>query len=320
MRLLAAILGWVIGWVFRKIDQLDASIQLPPPRIELRPAIVGEHGLAEDEPEIQNCVRELMELGFDEAGTYDVLGLDQVRITGLIHPLTHVTASVWMQKNLMHLDLVTAFTDSTSLTSSNHAVGQELPGESGQERRRHPEVAPANLYRTHLAERESKPMLTMSVEGFAKHYEDRWAGQQDWLAARGGYTLDELRGLLQKRRDKVPEASLAFVRERIADSALRNWYATQLAPPFDYEEIKECLVIIHDELGPERTEYLFDRWSSGLDMPTDNLTPREVFATLRGREEACIERIWTKHSGLPADYYCPKELVAMLRAEMGLAG
>jgi hypothetical protein len=117
--------------------------------------------------------------------------------------------------------------------------------------------------------------------------------------------------MLKAEGTTLKEDELTFLRERTASAALRNWYAMQLAPPIPFEVVQDCLVIVHDELGRDTVEYLFDRWSSGLDVPQQKeLTPRQVFATLQGNEESCIQRIWTKREPLEADYYCPKALLA----------
>lgn len=97
--------------------------------------------------------------------------------------------------------------------------------------------------------------------------------------------------------------------------ALRNWYRLQLAPPIPWEIVEDDLLIIHHDMSVDEALHLFDRWTAGLvDEPegASRMTPRQIFASLEGNQDACIERFWIKTSPLAADFYCPRGLLAAL--------
>jgi hypothetical protein len=180
-----------------------------------------------------------------------------------------------------------------------------------------PGAAPGELYSRLLAARGEQAPRSVSPGDYAARVQKFYRDQQEWLSARGGYTLDEIRTLIGRRTNKTDKLMLEEFRRRIAFHALRNWYRLQLAPPIPWEFVEDNLLIIHDDMTLDEALHLFDRWSSGLDEPKDarHMTPRQIFASLEGNPDACIERFWIKTSPLAADFYCPRGLLAALEEQ-----
>jgi hypothetical protein len=317
-KLVASVLEWLIGLKFAMLDGydrfLDRTLRLPLIEIHLTEVLA-----AVDAPPaaVRDCEAALAACGFVAAGVYDVAEMPGVRIYGWVQTEAAVRASAWMQEGRLLLDLLTEYAGGGSFTITNHEDGRDLPRDPEHPCLRMPGAAPGELYSRLLAERGEQPVRPVSSGDYAVRVQKFYRDQQEWLSARGGYTLDEIRTLVGRRTNKTDESLLVEFRRRIAFHALRNWYRLQLAPPIPWELVEDNLLIIHDDMTLDEALELFDRWSSGLDEPKNarHMTPRQIFASLEGHPDACIERFWVKTSPLAADFYCPRGLLAALEEQ-----
>jgi hypothetical protein len=309
-------------WVLRRLvsaltrasEALDATSPLPPFRICLLPCPNADWTKAGP---VQALAQPLRQAGFVEAGVFVVREMPGTRVWGFVQPQTAVLAAIYQLDQLVALDLVSVYGDGGSLTYSNTRVGAEFPRPPRQPARRLPDAAPAQLYHALLAERPKAPPAAVSPQTFVRRFEQDYARQQDWLAERGGYTIEELRACALTTGQTPNETALQHLRACYARQALLGWYSIQPAPPFPWEEVRDELVVVHDDLTLEDATALFNEstgdWGpSRKDIPPPITTAREAFALLNEQAGKPLCKIWEKTTPKPADFYCDREVVAIL--------
>jgi len=159
-----------------------------------------------------------------------------------------------------------------------------------------------------VAERPAGLCRRVSSETFAARMETVYAEVQDWLADRGGYTLDELKQTMQAPGRTLNEDEMLFLRERVAEQALQNWWMLQPSLPASWIEASEALIIIHDELSLFAGVYRYNKstgdWSTeASDLPPGVTTARGAFEALNIRSGGVFKKVWEKTTPLAADFY-----------------
>ena len=305
LAVLILILRLALKALFRAMRKEESRFKMPPPRIQLFPLTRPE--LMQDES-AQSLIVPLLQAGFQAAGEYQVREMPKTQIAGFVHQASSVSAMVYHYGRLTFCDLVTEYEDGTSLTYANHSVGEGFPRSPRHAVRRFPEVSPALLHQRMVVERPAGLCRRVSIETFAVRMETAYAESQNWLADRGGYTLDELKRTFQAPGQTLNEEEMLFLRERVAEQALQNWWMLQTSLPTSWIEASESLIIIHDELSLFAVVYRYSKWTGDWnttesDIPPGVTSAREAFAALNLRCGGLFKKVWEKETPLAADFY-----------------
>jgi hypothetical protein len=261
----------------------------PPPRIRL----FRKERLAWKDPgKLRATVASLETLGFEDAGEYEIEGRPGHRMKGMVKPSESISAQIYEQPILgLYLSLYTRYQDGTRLTYTNIPERGIVPDRPGFERVRLPGLDPAHLYLRFMNERRPGPMRPMRADEFTSDFEAWYAGLADWLAARGGYTFEEIRearlrfGL--KIAPRFAQMAVDVLSRKSAESLewiLRDRFAT--AHGLSSEE-RDRLIVVHDRLGVAEVVALFAR-EAGVDEARSranplHASPRDAFAILNDR-------------------------------------
>ena len=159
-----------------------------------------------------------------------------------------------------------------------------------------------------LAERGERPLRPVRIETAAEEFQADYASGLDWQAERGGYTADEIRREILASGQKADPATVQFLRERYAAAALKNWWRAQPNPPLPWEEAKDRLVVIHDEMDVKDIEWRYDDAAGDWETEPESLpkhitSAREAFAFLNQNGGEIFRKIAEKSTPLAADFY-----------------
>ena len=306
--LLVLVLGglvWIAQFAQHKLKELEKSVVAPPFRIQLVPEA---DAASTPSPAVQGIVDPLLQTGFVEAGAFRIWEMPGARMRLLVQPETKVTACVYQLSGQTTLDLVSRFEDGSTLTFANSKTGGEFSRSEQHPSKRFPGAGAAELYERMLAERRDRPLRSVRIETAAEEFQVDYAAGQDWLAERGGYTADELRREILASGQKADPASVQFLRERYAAAALKNWWRNQPSSTLPWEEAKDRLVVIHDEMDVKDIEWRYDDESGDWDSEPESLprhitSPREAFAFLNRTGGEIFVKIAEKTTALAADFY-----------------
>jgi hypothetical protein len=261
----------------------------PPPRIRL----FRKEGLAWKNPgKLRATVASLETLGFEDAGEYEIEGRPGHRMKGMVKPSESISAQISEQPILgLYVSLFTRYQDGTRLTYSNISQRGIIPDRPGFERVRLAGLDPTHLYLRFVNERRQGPMRPMRADEFASDFESWYADLAEWLAARGGYTLEEINasrlrfGL--RIAPRFARMAVDIFSRKAAESLdwiLRDHFAA--AHGLSAEE-RGRLIVVHDRLGVDDGIALFAREAGVDDVGSwaDRLlaSPRDVFARLNDR-------------------------------------
>jgi hypothetical protein len=306
--LIALVLGGIV-WICRfardKLKELEKSVVVPPFRIRLVPSTDAP---AAPSPALQALVDPLLQAGFVEAGAFRIWEIPTAKLRLLIQPETRVTACVYQLSGQTTLDLVSRFEDGSTLTFANSKTGGEFSRSEQHPSKRFPGAGAVELYERMLAERGDRPLRPVCIETAAEEFQADYAAGQDWQAERGGYTADEIRREIIALGQKADAFAVQFLRERYAAAALKNWWRMQPDSSLPWEEARDRLVVIHDELKVEDIEWIYDDNSGGWESEPDSLpkhiaTAREAFAFLNQVGGEIFVKIAEKTTPLAADFY-----------------
>jgi len=305
--LISAIAGvfWILNFSVNVMKELENSFVASPFRIRLMPATDTRSALTGD---VQALVEPLLKAGFVDAGAFRIWEMPTAKLQLLVQPETRVTACVYRLNELTILNLVSRFEDGSTLDISNAKVGGEFSRPEQHPEKRFPAAGATELYERMLVERGNRPLRPVRIETAAEEFQARYAAQQDWLAERGGYTADEIRREILASGKKADEHAVQFFRERRAAAALKNWWRAQPGASLPWEDAKDCLVVIHDELKVEDIEYVYadnsGDWETELkSLPKPIASPRQAFALLNQAGGELFEKIAEKTTPLAADFY-----------------
>jgi|GEM_PF-1792003 len=298
-------LVWISQFARDSLKAAEKSIVVPPFRIQLMP---DQDARSAPSTAVQALAGPLREAGFVEAGAFKIWEMPGTRLILFIQPDTRVTACVYLIKGETPLDLVSRFEDGSTLTYANSKTGGEFSRSEWHPAKRFPGAGAAELYQRMLAERGDRPLRPVHVETAVEEFQADYAASQDWLAERGGCTADEIRREMIASGKKGDPVIVQFVRERYADAALRNWWRAQPNPPLPWEEAKDRLVVIHDEMNVKDIEWRYDDASGDWDSEPESLpkhitSAREAFAFLNQTGGEIFVRIAEKTTPLAADFY-----------------
>ncbi|HWE39588.1 MAG TPA: hypothetical protein VG406_23770 [Isosphaeraceae bacterium] len=317
--LLAELAFLVLAVVFtallrrRGVRKFRASLEkgYPPPRIRL----ARNDALVWKNPgKLRAMVASLETLGFEDAGTFELEGRPGHRMKGMVKPSESITAQIYEQPILgIYLSFFTRYRDGSSLTYTNISGRGIMPDRPGFDRVRLPGLDATHLYLRFVNERRQGLMRPMTAGEYAGDFEALYADLMDWMAARGGYTLEEIRaarlrfGLrIAPRFAQVAVEILSRKAAESLDWILRDRFAAEHGLRADE---RDRLIVVHDRLGLDVAAALFAR-EAGVDAAearTNPLiaSPRAAFAELNDRlpESHRLALLGSLDEPVAADFY-----------------
>jgi hypothetical protein len=306
-------LVWISQFARDKLKELERSVVAPPFRIRLVPVTDAPTAPS---AAVQALVEPLLQSGFVDAGAFRIWEMPGANLRLLVQPETRVTACVYQLSGQTTLDLIGRFEDGSTLTFANAKAGGEFSRSEQHPSKRFPGAGAAELYECMLAERGDRSLRPVRIETAAEEFQEVYAAGQDWLAERGGYTADEIRREIIASGQKADPATVQFLRERYAAAALKNWWRAQPNAPLPWEEARDRLVVIHDELKVGDIDWIYEDNSGDWDSEPESLpkhitSAREAFAFLNQTGGEIFVKIAEKSTPLAADFY-------LLRSEEAL--
>lgn len=306
--LLVLVLGgivWIAQFARDKLKELEKSVVAPAFRIQLMP--VTDPPTAPS-PAVQGLVGPLLQAGFVDAGAFRIWEMPAARMQLLVQLETNVTACIYQLSGQTTLDLVSRFENGSTLTFVNSKTGGEFSRSEQHPSKRFPGAGAAELYERLLAERGERPLRPVRIETAPEEFQADYATSQDWLAERGGYTAEEIRREIVASGQKADDATVQFLRERYAAAALKNWWRAQPNASLSWEEAKDRLVVIHDELKVADIEWIYEDNSGDWEtepepLPKHITSAREAFAFLNQTGGEIFVKIAEKSTPLAADFY-----------------
>lgn len=298
-----------VSWIARRVGPaIQAALSVvgvpPPLRIQLKRASSDEWTR---DPEHLPRIEFLRSQGFEPTGCYDIEGVGSV--AGYCHPGLGVLATVVQAP--ASLDLTREYADGSATTVSDLATGQNLPRPPLLPLLRLPGAVPAELMSRLLAERSDAEVRSLTAERYTERYADLWARSMDWLAERGGYTIEELRGNPQPGlENKSEDEALRNLRDAYATGCLGYWWKLQSDAPIPYDLVKDKLLILFDDLDNEKLEELVGPYLEGEEGEesekfTGPGTARERFVRFNQGLKKPFRKVWEKSTPLSADFYLP---------------
>ncbi len=153
-----------------------------------RLTLVEVHAPAcEQHTALQNTLSELRAMGFQLAGTFDILEMPELQLVGMVHPEDYLYAAVYcLSETQIWTNLCSEQVDGESLTVSNVQTGGTLDHIPGRRQLCDPAWGIAELYDCIEAERGEGPFKDIETAEFKAEFERTYAAEMDWRNSRGG--------------------------------------------------------------------------------------------------------------------------------------
>ncbi|WP_143301482.1 hypothetical protein [Candidatus Entotheonella palauensis] len=136
---------------------------------------------------LTTTLSELRAMGFQPAGTYDVLEMPHLHLVGMVHPEDYLYAAVYiLPENQIWTDLCSEQIGGESLTVSNVETGDTLDRIPGRRQISDPAWGISELYDCIKAERGEGPFKDVEAADFKSEFEQAYAVEMDWRNSRGG--------------------------------------------------------------------------------------------------------------------------------------
>jgi hypothetical protein len=204
--------------------------------------------------------RQLLDLGFQDAGLFEVEEIPEIRIRGLVKPEESIRAIVERHPDVgVWTEVITRYEDGTRFALSNFSKWPVLAVPPNLIVRRAPGLGAAELYRRALAARPVAPMEPASVAEFVPAYEEAWAELMDWLNLRGGYDEHDIRAIAEGKGLQPTDEQVAAWREvqeeqswvGLNEALYRRFFAEADLSDLERARLRDRLVIVHDRLPIE---------------------------------------------------------------------
>jgi hypothetical protein len=248
-----------------------------------------------DEEANSALVEPLPELGFEDAGLYEIREIEGVRLHAWVNPdqaaiavvYEHPAAGAWM-------DFVSRYDDGTRITFTNTAQGGSLDHQPGHVVERRPGLDPRSLYQEFFEARPERSAIPVRADEFVAVFEKAYADEMDWRNGRGGPTEREIRAIAAESGFGDDDVLIGATRDRMQEQALDDLDAT-LRRQFsretslsvaDWERVRDRLVFVHDRLTPERLDEAAAEWVDDVPAPSavaPGESPRAAFAAFNDR-------------------------------------
>ena len=317
--LLAGLFFLFRWWITRKmksvISQLSASgdvgnifdamqVGVPtPPRVHVRRS---ETIAWRDIQSVEEFAAPMRAEGFESVGDFILSEMPGVSLRVLHDAKQTYYAAIYdyAPAGICFVDLHTRLRDGGTLTVTNAPQGEEIETHPSHRKIYLKGADAATLIERMNSELALENTATVNPESFASEFEKAYAESMDFLLARGGPTLDELRRGARLRGETVDEATLHATynatqqRNALAlEGIVRDNYLKQnQLSAARWEELRDRLIIVHERhsveqivekywqvqsLGEEDDEEIdYEARDAELRTAAQALPPRDAFVRL----------------------------------------
>ncbi len=208
---------------------------------------------------VRNALSELRALGFQPAGTYDVLEMPHLHLVGLVHPEDYLYAAVYvLPEEQVWTDLYSEQVGGESLTISNVETAGTLDRAPGRRQLSDPAWGIPELYDCIKAERGDGPFKDVDAADFKSEFEQAYAVEMDWRNSRGGVpTWDEFLRIAKQKdatlsNETLQEAYYEAVYQRgvlrLSDECVATFCTeTTLTVP-EWEAVRDTCFALHEHI------------------------------------------------------------------------
>jgi hypothetical protein len=208
---------------------------------------------------LQTTLSELRAMGFQLAGTYDVLEIPALHVVGMVHPEDYLYAAVYMlSEHQIWTDLCSEQLDGKSLTVSNVKTGNTLDHVPGRRQLFDTTWGISELYDCIKAERGRGPFKDIEATDFKREFERAYAVEMDWRNSRGGVpTWEEFVRIAHQTDDTLTDEQLrtAYYETvyqkgvlRLNDECLATFcIETTLTVP-EWEAVRDTCFALHEQI------------------------------------------------------------------------
>jgi len=244
----------------------------------------------------ERFIETLRQLGFQDAGSYEVQGQPGLLLQALVKVDESVHGLVCERPRFgTWVELSTRYEDGTRFTYTTKNRGIFLnPLPSHQIVRGNEDNAQA-LYDRLLRDRPRKFAKPVSAAEFAEFYERAYTEYQDWVSVRGGYSEEEIKAALAASGKRLSAGLVGIAREVLARRAalglelvLRARYGVLTGLSAEQvESALDRLAFIHDRLTLDDVVETINQWVSPDAQVSAaeplHAAPRLAFAALNER-------------------------------------
>jgi hypothetical protein len=323
-----AVLGLLwLRWKIRKLggkfgEMLD-SLQAggpPPMRIKLEAVSAVDW---EDPDAVDKLLQPLREVGFTDIGTYVIAAID-TRAHALQQPAESVCAVIYEHPQIgVWADLVTRYEDGGTISYAN-AKDDRMDRPANRQVTYFEGCDTGKLYRRLLDERPRKAMFRVDAGNFVDVFEQAYAEEMDWRMSRGGPTEQEIRRIAERDGQECTPELVETIRgswsqsyNEFLDDQLRDAYlATSGVAASRWEQIRDQVVFVHDQLTPQEVVDLYEEaldWDDGraealsdaAQRTAESRSPRDAFAECNVKlpSQSRFEKIGSVDEPVAADVY-----------------
>lgn len=268
-------------------------------------------------PDCKEFLETLRRHEFECAGVFEVplrLREQTVRIRAYANEGRGAMASIVQVGEHFQRTLSSVLQDDSILMLSNTAIepGAALP--NWFDRRTLVGATPADFVAKFFRLRPKSRVRPIRAGDYAALEEDAYFRLQAWLAERGGHSREELQ-VNFRAAGKLPNGSegdqlLDMLRLYEIERATWNWLQMQEDLPFDLQEVRESLAIVHDELAATHAANTYWCYSGDYGVREKEFgggPPTEVFARINTARGGKLQKVLAKKAGLPVDFYLPAD-------------
>lgn len=307
---------WKIRSMLHRVEQSLETI-LQPPTIRLEPSTT----IAWEEPEtIEQGRSTLSGLGYHDAGQFVIAGITGLKLWAFVNPSEPAYAVLYEHPVVgCWVDLVTRYQDGTSITYSSAPQGGELDQPPGHGKEFYPEAEIEELHQRFLEGRPQKPTRTHTATQFTEVFEQAYAEEMAWRNARGGPTEREIRAIAERTEIDLADEEIDEAREAMAWQAiealdqtiLERFLATTRISAADWEDARDFVVVVHDQLPKDALLDRLEEWLEPEDLErlaTENwgfASSRASFARFNGNlpTSARFVKLGRVETPIEADIY-----------------
>ncbi|KAF0179278.1 MAG: hypothetical protein FD161_1377 [Limisphaerales bacterium] len=313
--------NWWAGRLKKKADsrtaeyrQHIAGVRRKAPPLAVKLVSTPEPAWLQEWVVAKSAADALTRRGFSCAGGVTLAGAPQWQGVGFVNVEQSASAMLLKLGDQLHTSLGTFFTDGGlfSVTDMAARSGQVFP--PWFERHRLTGLTTEQLIDQFLAKRPTRPFRAVDADSFAAGEEEAFARMQAWLAERGGASVEELAEQF-KAAGKLPSGEeagsfLAQLRLHEIEKAAWNWLRLQPELPFPQDDAIEWLAVVHDELPVDDLANTYWCYAGDFGVRADvfeDAPPRGAFARVNAGRGNKLQKVFTKETGLPVDFYLPAD-------------
>lgn len=172
-------------------EMAKSMAAMPDFRLDLQPMTLGDWF---HQPQVEAWSNELRELGFEEAGDYQVGEGENMKVRGFVHEEDSVAAVIYDMEAATHFEMVCMYDngDVFMVTSTPESGFRKPPFKKAIYL-----TAPGvdELHDRLMAERPTDGLSEIAAVDFRYHATNTYAREMNWRVDTGGYTDDEIRSV-----------------------------------------------------------------------------------------------------------------------------